>query len=92
MTPAPQQERNNQGEIIGREPSQTFERVAEYKADSASVRPTNELEDVIERHCGPGEFLATIYHYLAIDASKDFNGRPAPIVDHGKPIPELIRA
>jgi hypothetical protein len=21
---------------------------------------------------------------------EDFNGRPAPIVDHGKPIPELI--
>lgn len=51
-------------------------------------------EDVIERHCGPGDFLATIYHHLGIDASKvfikDFNGRPTPIVDHGKPIPELI--
>ncbi|QEG38681.1 DUF1501 domain-containing protein [Roseimaritima ulvae] len=50
-------------------------------------------EDVIERHCGPGDFLATIYHHLGIDASKvfikDFNGRPTPIVDHGKPIPEL---
>jgi hypothetical protein len=38
--------------------------------------------------------LATIYHHLGIDASttfiKDFNGRPTPIVDHGKPIPELI--
>lgn len=53
-------------------------------------------EDVIERHCGPGDFLATIYHHLGIDASKvfikDFNGRPTPIVDNGKPIPELIRA
>jgi hypothetical protein len=51
-------------------------------------------EDVIERHCGPGDFLATIYHHLGIDSSKvfikDFNGRPTPIVDHGKPIPELI--
>ena len=51
-------------------------------------------EDVIERPCGPGDFLATIYHHLGIDASKiaikDFNGRPTPIVDHGKPIPELI--
>jgi uncharacterized protein (DUF1501 family) len=51
-------------------------------------------EDVIERHCGPGDFLATIYHHLGIDASnvliKDFNGRPTPIVDHGKPIPELV--
>lgn len=53
-------------------------------------------EDVIERHCGPGDFLATIYHHLGIDASKvlieDFNGRPTPIVDHGRPIPELIRS
>jgi hypothetical protein len=31
---------------------------------------------------------------LGIDAAttfiKDFNGRPTPIVDHGKPIPELM--
>jgi uncharacterized protein (DUF1501 family) len=51
-------------------------------------------EDVIERHCGPGDFLATIYHHLGIDSSKvfikDFNGRPTLIVDNGKPIPELI--
>jgi len=51
-------------------------------------------EDSIERICGPGDFLATIYHHLGIDSSttliKDFNGRPTPIVDHGKPIPELI--
>ncbi|MEQ1840336.1 MAG: DUF1501 domain-containing protein [Verrucomicrobiales bacterium] len=51
-------------------------------------------EDVTERPCGPGDFLATIYHHLGIDSSKitieDFNGRPTPIVDHGKPIPELI--
>ena len=51
-------------------------------------------EDVVERPCGPGDFLATIYHHLGIDASKiaisDLNGRPTPIVDHGKPIPELI--
>lgn len=51
-------------------------------------------EDVVERICGPGDFLATIYHHLGIDSSKitirDFNGRPTPIVDHGKPIPELI--
>jgi len=37
-------------------------------------------EDVIERPCGPGDFLATIYHHLGIDSSKvtinDFNGRP----------------
>lgn len=51
-------------------------------------------EDSIERRCGPGDFLSTIYHHLGIDSSnvliKDFNGRPTPIVDHGKPIPELI--
>lgn len=51
-------------------------------------------EDVIERPCGPGDFLATIYHHLGIDSSKvtirDLNGRPTPIVDHGRPIPELI--
>lgn len=51
-------------------------------------------EDAIDRRCGPGDFLSTIYHHLGIDASKvlikDFNGRPTPIVDHGSPIPELI--
>lgn len=51
-------------------------------------------EDSIERICGPGDFLATIYHHLGIDSKnvfiKDFNGRPTPIVDHGSPIPELI--
>ncbi|MDA8744168.1 DUF1501 domain-containing protein [Rubripirellula amarantea] len=51
-------------------------------------------EDVIERHCGPGDFLATIYHHLGIDSSnvfiKNFNGRPTPIVDHGRPIKELM--
>lgn len=51
-------------------------------------------EDVVERICGPGDFLATIYQHLGIDSSttfiRDFNGRPTPIVDHGKPIPELM--
>jgi hypothetical protein len=51
-------------------------------------------EDVIERACSAGDFLATIYHHLGIDGPstfiKDFNGRPTPIVDHGKPIAELI--
>lgn len=50
-------------------------------------------EDAVQRICGPGDFLATIYHHLGIDSSKtlikDFNGRPTPIVDHGQPIPEL---
>ena len=51
-------------------------------------------EDPIERACSAGDFLATIYHHLGIDAANtfinDLNGRPTPIVDHGKPIPELI--
>ena len=52
-------------------------------------------EDSIERICSAEDFLATIYHHLGIDAAKttiqDFNGRPSPIVDRGRPIPELIR-
>jgi hypothetical protein len=51
-------------------------------------------EDVVERACGPGDFLATIYHHLGIDASKitihDFNGRPTALVNDGRPIPELV--
>lgn len=51
-------------------------------------------EDAIERVCGPDDFLATIYHHLGIDYTttfiKDFNGRPTPIVNHGKAIPELM--
>jgi hypothetical protein len=51
-------------------------------------------EDAVERVCRPGDFLATIYHHLGIDYAKtlikDFNGRPTPIVDHGKAVPELI--
>ncbi len=52
-------------------------------------------EDVIEGHCGPDDFLATIYQHLGIDSSsvfiKDFNGRPTPIVNHGKPVEALSR-
>jgi len=51
-------------------------------------------EDVIERACGPGDFLSTIYHHLGIDAAKitidDFNGRPTALVNEGRAIPELI--
>ena len=51
-------------------------------------------EDVVERICSAGDFLATIYHHLGIDAAhtliKDFNGRPTPIVDQGRPIAELL--
>jgi hypothetical protein len=51
-------------------------------------------EDSIDRICGPGDFLATIYHHLGIDAKRtffnDFNGRPTVLVDQGAPIPELM--
>ncbi len=51
-------------------------------------------EDVIERICGPDDFLATLYHHLGIDYANvtiaDFSGRPTPIVNHGRPIRELI--
>lgn len=51
-------------------------------------------EDVTERMSAAGDFLATIYHHLGINSAttmiKDFNGRPTPIVDHGRPIPELM--
>ena len=50
-------------------------------------------EDAIEHRSGPDDFLATVYKHLGIDSSKvfikDFNGRPTPIVTHGKPIKEL---
>jgi len=51
-------------------------------------------EDAIERISGPGDFLATIYHHLGIDAEKttinDRSGRPTPLVPSGKPIAELM--
>lgn len=51
-------------------------------------------EEVVERLCTPGDFLATIYHHLGIDASQitinDFSGRPNFILPHGAPIKELI--
>lgn len=52
-------------------------------------------EDSIERICSAEDFLATIYQHLGIDGRhtfiQDFNGRPTPIIDKGKPIPELMR-
>lgn len=50
-------------------------------------------EEVIERRFGPGDFLATIYRHLGINAESvaipDFKGRPIPILTEGRPIPEL---
>jgi hypothetical protein len=51
-------------------------------------------EDVVERRFGPGDFLATMYHHLGIDAEHvaipDFSGRPIPILNQGRPIGELL--
>jgi hypothetical protein len=53
----------------------------------------NRGEQVIEKRIGPGDFLATIYRHLGIDAQNvaipDFSGRPVPILREGQPIPEL---
>ena len=52
-------------------------------------------EEVIERRVGPGDFLATIYRHLGIDAQNialpDLSGRPVPILREGQPIAELAR-
>jgi hypothetical protein len=51
-------------------------------------------EQVIERRVGVGDFLATVYRHLGVDiervAIKDFAGRPVPILQDGRPIPELV--
>ena len=51
-------------------------------------------EDVSERACSPGDFLATIYRHLGIDSGKvtinDLNGRPTALVSDGQPIAELM--
>jgi len=50
-------------------------------------------EDAIDRIVGRGDFLATMYRHLGIDpepvAFTDHSGRPIPIVQYGKVIPEL---
>jgi hypothetical protein len=50
-------------------------------------------EEVIERRVGPGDFLATIYRHLGIDAPNvallNFAGRPVPILPQGQAIREL---
>jgi len=51
-------------------------------------------EHAIERRVGVQEFLATIYRHLGIDGQRvqllNFAGRPLPILQDGKPIPELL--
>ncbi len=50
-------------------------------------------EEVIERRFGTGDFLATVYRHLGIDAARvaipDFSGRPVFILQEGTPIREL---
>ena len=50
-------------------------------------------EQVIDRRVGVGDFLATVYRHLGIDAERvainNFAGRPVPILSEGKPIAEL---
>ena len=51
-------------------------------------------EEVVEGRVGPGDFLATVYHHLGIDAERvaipDFAGRPVPILSEGRPIAALM--
>ena len=53
-------------------------------------------EEVIERRFGVGDFLATVYRHLGIDAQNvaipNLSGRPIPILNDGSPIPELMRS
>ncbi|MBX3440935.1 MAG: DUF1501 domain-containing protein [Planctomyces sp.] len=50
-------------------------------------------EDAIDRIVGRGDFLATLYRHLGIDAEslsfEDHSGRPVPVLSDGHPIPEL---
>lgn len=50
-------------------------------------------EQAVERRLGIGDFVATVYRHLGIDAENvaipDFSGRPIPILQDGRPIEEL---
>ncbi len=51
-------------------------------------------EHAVQRRLGVQDFVATVYRHLEIDASRieipNFSGRPVPILQDGKPIPELL--
>jgi uncharacterized protein (DUF1501 family) len=53
-------------------------------------------EQVTDRRVGVGDFLATVYRHLQIDAAsvsiRNFDGRPIPILQEGQPIAELAPA
>jgi hypothetical protein len=50
-------------------------------------------EQAVERRLSIGDFVATVYRHLGIDAENiaipDFSGRPIPILQSGHPIEEL---
>ena len=60
-----------------------------------AIGATDKLgEHVADRLCTPGDFLATVYRHLGVDAARvalpDFSGRPIGILPQGgAPIPEL---
>src|SRR5205085_3444063 len=49
-------------------------------------------EQVVERRVGVGDFLATVYRHLGVDAGRisipNHSGRPIPLLQDGEPIPE----
>ena len=51
-------------------------------------------EEVVDRRIGVHDFLATMYRFLGIDvnglAFRDYSGRPIPVLNDGKVIPELV--
>jgi hypothetical protein len=51
-------------------------------------------EHAVERRLGVQDFVATLYRHLGIDASRvqimNHSGRPIPILQDGRPIPELL--
>jgi hypothetical protein len=51
-------------------------------------------EHAVERRLGVQDFVATLYRHLGIDAQRvqilNHSGRPIPILQDGKPIPELL--
>ena len=53
-------------------------------------------EQVTDRRVSVGDFLATVYQHLGIDAPsvsiRNFDGRPVPILQEGQPIRELMAA
>ncbi len=51
-------------------------------------------EQATQRRVGVQDFIATLYRHLGIDTDRvqllNFAGRPVPILQDGKPIPELL--